>query len=141
MPFSMDHSVITLLIMICSALGVLGLLLNAVLVVVAKKTGSAKSAARVLSVLLLLCSLVPILLGFAGSAYDHHLMEQALATVPVETQGGLRAAGTSVAMLPKMLGICSSMTCMLPAALLCVYAAGRRAASLDPGDEPPPSTD
>lgn len=134
MTSAMDSSVISISIMLLTLLGVLGLLVNAVLAVFAAKTGKAVTAARALSVLLLIGTLVPLLLGFAGTAYDHHLMERALVNAPDGTQEQLRAAGTVIALLPKMLGLCSSMTCMLPAALLCVYTAGRRAASLAEDD-------
>ena len=139
MTSTMDLSVISLSIMLLTLLGVLGLLLNAVLAVFAAKTGKAVTAARALSVLLLVCTLLPILLGYIGTAYDLHLMEQALVMhmLSAEESLSLRATATSTAMVPKMMGLCSSMTCMLPAALLCVYTAGRRAPSLTGADEPP----
>ena len=131
----MNQSVITQSILIFTVLGLLALLASAVLAVIASRTGKGVAVVRGLSVVLLLGTLVPILLGFVGTAYGHHLLAQAMASASAEAQDTLQAAGQSIAMVDKMIGVCSSMVCMLPASLLCVYTAARRTASLN-GDAP-----
>lgn len=104
-----------------TVLGILALPVLGILSIIAKRTGKAIEVARTVSIAMLLCVPIPLIIGIVGTFSGVQSMETAVAVAPSELQNSLRASGLSVAMLPKMAGLCSSMTCMLPAALLCVF--------------------
>jgi hypothetical protein len=137
----MNQGAITHSIVLLTVLGLLALMASAVLAVIASRTGKGITAARVLGVVLMVATLVPLLLGFVGTAYDNHLLAQAMASAPAESQETLHAAGQRIALFPKLVGVCSTMVCMLPASLLCVFIAGRKATPHAGEVGPPPSAD
>ena len=116
----------TLAIFVLAVLGMLGLVVGAILAGIATKTGKGEGAARAVSIGLLLCSPIPFLLGVLGTMQANQQALAAMAVASVEIKGMILAAGHSVALIPRMVGLCTSMTCLLPAALLCVFVAGRK---------------
>jgi len=107
-------------------LGAFGLLIGAALAITAKKTGKASGLARMVAIGLFLCVPLPFLTGAVGTMQGKTMTREAVAQASPETRSAMTAAGMSIAGIPQVFGLCTSMVCLLPAALICVILAGKR---------------
>lgn len=110
-------------ILALAAVGLLALAAAAILAAIAKSTGKAEGLARAIAIGLLLCVPIPFILGLIGTWTGTQTTLQAVEVASINIKDTILAAGLSIANMPKTLGLCSSMTCMLPAALLCTVLA------------------
>ena len=107
-------------------LGTIGLLIGAILAITANKTGKAEGPARIVAIILILSVPLPFLIGAMGTMQGEAMTMEAVAHASPETQATLMAAGRSISGIPQIFGLCTSMACLLPAALICVMVAGKR---------------
>ena len=109
-----------------AVLGIAGLLMGGLLAAVARKTGKATGAARAVAIMLLIAVPLPFLVGTWGTHIGEAQVEEAVAAASEASKATLKAAGQSVSGIPQLFGLCTSMACLMPAALLCVLVAGKR---------------